>query len=254
AINLARANSDIDPQYPLELIDQYKTQGADNMTRYDTDWRSAVIKNRAPMTNNSLSISSGSKDIKFFGNVGHFYQGGQIANHDYERFTLRTNTDANLTDWLKLGANINIRQSKTVRPSLQSPNEIISKATTFVPVFSGLNADGTYGYGQNGDNPIATAEVSGLNTSTVPELALTGFLEINPIEGLNIMSSYSTRRVENKSDYMIKPYDSYEGGKYRTTYPASGTEKYEGWSQTITNQFNTQASYEVNIGENFLKL
>lgn len=254
AINVARANSDQDPQYPESLINDYKTLGADNINRYDTDWQDEIIKNMALTHNHSLSLSGGSQKVRFFGNAAYYYQDGQIANNDYERLTLRLNTDADITQWMKVGVDVNIRQSTTVRPSLDSPEGIISKATTFVPVFSGINDDGTWGYGQNGDNPIASAEASGINTGVSPELGVKGFVAINPLKGLDVLASYSSRRLETKSDYFLRPYDTYEGGVYKTTYPATGTEKYEGWEQVITNQFNLQASYDKQFGDHSLKL
>lgn len=67
---------------------------------------------------------------------------------------------------------------------------------------------------------------------------------MNPLKGLHAVVSYSSRRVETKSDYFIRPYDTYEGGVFRTSYPATGAQKYERWSQSMFNQFNAQVSYE----------
>jgi len=254
AINVARANAKMDPQYPESLINDYKTLGADNMTRYESDWINNVIRDRALVYNNSLSISGGTKAIKIYGNAGYYFQDGNIANNDYKRMTLRINTDAQITKWMKIGGDVNIRQSTSKRPSLETAESIIGKAASFVPVFSAINSDGTYVYGQNGDNPIASAEVSGINTSSSPELGLKAFVVLNPVENLDITASYSSRRLETKSDYFIRPYDTYEGGIYKSTYPASGTEKYEGWSQLTTDQFNFQSSYERNISDNFFKI
>lgn len=254
SINTARANADIGPQYSDQLINEYETLGPDNINRYDTNWRKQIIRDNALTHNNSLSLSGGSDAIKVFANLGHFYQDGNIANNNYNRSTLRLNTDAQITKWLKAGIDINIRESKTVQPTNDSPESIINKATTFVPVFSGINDDGSWGYGQNGDNPIASAEVSGLNTVTTPELGLKGSLQINPFEGFEVFTSYSRRKIESKSDSFLKPYDTYEGGSYKTTYPASGTNKYEGWSQTITKQYNLQASYEKDISDSYFKI
>lgn len=254
AINVANANAGANPQYPQELINQYKTLGPDNFSRYETNWRKEILKENALTHNHSINLSGGSKNVSFFGNAGYYYQDGQIANNNYDRMTLRMNTDARILDWMKLGVDVNIRQSKTVRPAYDTPEGIINKALTFVPVFSGINDDGTWGYGQNGDNPIASAEVSGLNTATTPELGLKGFVTINPYKGFEMTASYSSRKVETKSDYFIKPYDSYEGGVYKTTYPATGTEKKEYWYQNINNQFNLQAVYEKQIKANYFKV
>jgi TonB-linked SusC/RagA family outer membrane protein len=254
AINVARANSDLAPQYSDALINEYKTLGADGLNRYDTDWRKEIIKNQALMHNHSVSLSAGTEKFKFFGNAGYFSQDGSIENNAYRRMTLRLNSDAQINKWLKVGTDVNLRSSKTTRPSFDSPESIINKSTTFVPVFSGINADGTWGYGQNGDNPIASAKASGVNTAHVPEIILKGFANINPLEGLDIYTGYSIRKVDTKSDYFLSPYQTYEGGVFKTTYPASGTEKYEGWSENLTKQFNLQATYAKQFGDHEIKL
>lgn len=247
AINIARANVDMAPQYSEEIINKYKTSGPDNVTLFDTNWRKEIIKENALQHNNSISVSGGSNDIRFFANAAYFYQDGNIANNIYDRMSLKINTDANITKWMKLGLDLNVRQSKSVQPAFDFPEGIINKATTFVPVFSGRNNDGTYGYGQNGDNPIASAEVSGLSTSRSPEYMIKGSLVMHPLKGLELATSYSSRRVEGIWDYFIKPYDTYEGGIYKTTFPVTGRQKGEGWDQSITKQFNLQGSYEKQI-------
>lgn len=254
AINQANVNAGANKTYSDDLINQYKTLGADNLNRYETNWRKEVIRNKAFTHNHSVSISGGSKDISIFANAAYYFQDGNISNNNYDRKTLRMNTDARLNDWIKIGADINIRQSESINPALDSPESIICKATTFVPIFSGINSDGTWGYGQNGDNPIATTKASGINTSTSPELALKGFIRMTPFKGFEVFTSYSSNRLETKSDYFIKPYDTYEYGVFKTTYPASGTAKSEGWSQTIANEFNAQASYEKQLKSHYLKV
>jgi TonB-linked SusC/RagA family outer membrane protein len=254
AINVARANADMGPQYSEELIKEYETLGPDNITRYETNWREEIIEPNALTHNNSISVSGGSEKIRVFANLGNFYQDGNIANNYYRRMTFRLNTDVQVTSWMKSGIDVNIRQSKTIQPAFDTPESIINKATTFVPVFSGINNDGTWGYGQNGDNPIASARASGVSTSVTPELGLKGFVQLTPLEGLDLLTSYSSRKIEGKSDYFLKPYDTYEGGVYKTTFPAGGRTKYEGWSQTITNQFNLQGSYARAINDHSFNL
>ncbi len=247
AVNQANANAGASQTYSDELINEYRTSGADNLNRYETDWKNEIIRDKAFTQNHSVSLSGGSEDFRCYASAGYYYQDGQIANNHYERMTLKMNTDARITGWMKVGLNLTVRQSETVQPALETPEAIINKATTFVPVFSGINSDGSWGYGQNGDNPIATAEASGINTARSPELGVKGSLTLTPFKGLILTTGYSSRRVESKSDYFIRPYDTYEYGVYKTTYPSTGESKYEGWSQTIYNQFNARATYEGQV-------
>lgn len=253
AVNTARGNADMDPQYSQEIINIYKTQGADNINYYDTNWRKKVIKDHSLIHNHSVSLSGGSDVFRVFANAGYYYQDGQISNNDYKRMTLRLNTDAQVLKWMKIGVDINIRQSDVKRPSMEEPESTINKALTFTPVFSGQNNDGTWGFGQNGDNPIAISKAGGIHTGVTPELGIKGSVLITPFNGLELLSSYSSRKVEYKSDYFLKPYDTYENGVFKTSYPPDGAYKNEGWSQTVTNQFNLQASYEKTISNHYFK-
>lgn len=254
AVNVARANANMDPQYTQEIIDIYKTQGADNFNYYDTNWKDQVIKKQTFSHNHSVSLSGGSKIFHLYANAGYFYQDGLVSNNDYSRMTLRLNSDAQVTKWMKIGLDVNVRQSKAVNPCMDSPESIINKALTFTPVLSGVNNDGTWGFGQNGDNPIAAAKAGGIKTGVTPELGIKGTIQLKPFKGFDAMASYSSRKVEYKSDYFIQPYDTYEKGVFKTSYPAAGNYKNESWSQSVYNQFNLQASYEKTFAKNYFKV
>lgn len=254
AINHASANAKGNVIFQPELIEEYETLGADNFNRYDTDWRKEIIDDYALTHNNSVSISGASKAIRYFANAGYYYQDGNVANDDFNRATLRVNTDFTLTKWMEGGLDINIRKSKSKQPSIAGPETLINKATTFVPTFSGINNDGTWGYGQNGDNPIAIAEEGGVSRSVTPELGIKGSLRITPVQGWEISTNYYTNRRETQTSTFIRPYDTYETGEYKMTYPTDGAKRSEGWSKVQYHQYNLQTSYERDIYDHYFKV
>lgn len=69
--------------YSDDLINQYKTMGADNLNRYETNWRKGVVKNGS-YTIHSVSLLGGSKDISVFANAAYYYQDGNIVNNYYD--------------------------------------------------------------------------------------------------------------------------------------------------------------------------
>jgi len=253
AVNAARVNADLDPQYSKELIDEYRRYGANKKTHFDTDWRKEMVKNAALLHNHSLSLSGGTQRLSYFANAGYYYQDGQIPNNNYNRMTLRINTDARVTNWMTLGLNLNIRQSKAIRPSQQDARTLINKAITFNPLFSGVHDDGTWGFGQNGDNPIAISKAGGTHEGITPEMSIKGMLLLTPFNGFEALASYSSRRQEYKVKSFVRQYDTYENGVYRTSWPATGHTGQEQWSQANRNQFNAQISYETKIAKHYLK-
>ena len=255
ATNKARANNNQDPMFSDEVINIYKTQGADNYNYYDTNWRDLLINDKALVHNHSVSISGGSESVRFFADAGYYYQDGIIDNNDYSNMTLRINTDADLTKWLRVGVDVNIRKSYERNPNSQnSAVSLISSVIGFIPTTQAICNDGTWGDGMNGYNPIAIVKDGGYSKTRGPELGIKPYITISPIDGLDILASYSHRKVESITNNFTNTYDTYEKDVFKTTWPASGKQKTEGYSRTFYNQMNLQASYEKALGDHYFKV
>lgn len=238
----AAANVGNDPLFG-DLIDVYREYGADNISRYDTDWRGMIMKDNMLTTNHSVSITGGSKTIRQYLNGSYSYEDGIVSHNNYNRWTIRSNTDATLTDWLRAGVNIAVRRTNREEP-YNGANSIIGYALTMSPVYGAVNADGTLANGQQGINPYALAEYGGTSHTDGTDASVKGTLIATPVKGLELLASYYSRRYESKADAFRDTYDTYEGGYKVTTYPAEGRYRSESWSRTIYNQFNVQATYE----------
>ncbi len=88
-----------------------------------TDWQDALFYDNAPVMNHQLSVSGASENINYYFSAGYYTQDGIIGgNYDksnYERFSLRSNTQYKLFDesinrnWLKsLTFNLNVSYSR----------------------------------------------------------------------------------------------------------------------------------------------
>ena len=65
-----------------------------------------MIFRTAPVQNYQLSASTGTDKVKFYLSGGYFNQQGVVRTSDYQRFSLRTNIDAQLTDKLTVGTTL----------------------------------------------------------------------------------------------------------------------------------------------------
>ena len=247
AINQACVNNNQAPQYSEEVINAYKTSGADNIHRYDTNWKDLVFDEITLTHNHSLSVSGGSDVLKTFVNASYNYEDGLIPNNSFKRTAIRSNTDVKLTEWLRAGLNLNIRRSIQKDPT-SGTNNIINSTLRFTPLFGAVNNDGTWGNGQNGINPLAQAIDGGVKVVDNNDIDVKGTLALTPIKGMEILASYASRRYENKQDKFQNTYDTYEGGNFIMTYPTTKS-RYEEWYQLIKNQFNAQVTYENTFNE-----
>src|SRR5690606_8387343 len=106
-----------------------------------TNWFDEVTR-VAPMTDLNLSVSGGTEKIKTYISAGYFNQEGVMLNTGFDRFSLRTNVDANLSDRFKVGLNVSPSLTYTrggVRG--QGRDEGFDIAS---PIPSVYNPDGSY--------------------------------------------------------------------------------------------------------------
>lgn len=253
AVNVASKNANQSPTYSQDMIDLYKNGQVDNLKYYNTDWKNQVLKKSAIQQNHSVALNGGTKAMRYFASAGYYDQKGLIANNDFSRTNIRINTDSEIRSWLKTGLDINIRQSHARRPVMETADNIIGYGLTLNPLLSGRNSDDTYGYGVNGINPIALAESGGIRNDMAPELGMRGFLEIKPLATVKVLGSYSYRKLDSELDAFVYPYDTYEGGQFKMSFPATGSSRAEERTKTITKQFNLHATYEDTFGAHYLK-
>ncbi|MDO9551219.1 TonB-dependent receptor [Rhodonellum sp.] len=79
-----------------------------NPTSYEgktQDWYDALLQT-APISNYNLTITSNTEKMRTSVVAGYFDQGGVILNTDFKRFSLRLNTDYQISDKVRVGFNL----------------------------------------------------------------------------------------------------------------------------------------------------
>ena len=193
AMNLAYANSDLDPL----ISDETAT------TLADTDWWSLGINDYSPEINASISMNGGSERHQYNATFSYFRQESFYNVGKWERFTLRINNDWKLTDWLKLGADLNPRHEKWDNtPSWYGDYLLIDPTTA--PKKSAEELTGneneysiysrskyTYTW-----NPVAREARQDGNGGKNYGITANGYLDLTPIKGLQLRSQISANYVQ----------------------------------------------------------
>jgi TonB-linked SusC/RagA family outer membrane protein len=71
----------------------------------DTDWQDVIFQT-APVQNYQASINGGGNKVNYFISGGYYAQEGIVKGSNYDRFNLRTNIDAQISDKLKIATTI----------------------------------------------------------------------------------------------------------------------------------------------------
>ncbi|NEW83042.1 MAG: TonB-dependent receptor [Mariniphaga sp.] len=246
-------------------------------TVQNNDWQSKVFQT-APMQNYNLSISSGGEKSSTLFSFGYLDQKGIIVASDYQRYTVRLNSDYNITS--KLRAGITVNGSFTKKNSVSSASDfsgILNNALSMQPTspittdqtgLFGLKADGsvdptgnTY-YGWNGysfttrfaninqypqglNNPYYTKKFYQSSPNKSQEILASAFAEYEVIKGLKLKSALNITfgRGYSENYQAASPNAITQVGEFRTLSGYS-----EGWSQSDqVNLVNTLA-YAKSIG------
>lgn len=205
------------PYYPTNF--DYASQ--------ETDWQDEVFNANAFMHNYNLSIDGGNDKGHYAFSSSYFGQEGTIIGSDYNRFTIRLNSDYEVRKWLKIGEHLSFVSStgrNAMHNSSSAGASIISAAMAmgqWDPVYypdgsvnaEGKDLSGDYSAGsnfKNVTNPYQMAfntEPSNKNERVVGDF----YLEIKPVEGLVIRPSISLDYSLNRNRNFTYPntYTSY---------------------------------------------
>ncbi|MFY0689920.1 MAG: TonB-dependent receptor [Cyclobacteriaceae bacterium] len=106
---------DMDATYSAEDVQNY-ANGAPGFE--GGDWIDALIKNNAPMFQNSLSVRGGSDQVRYYASIGNTAQESYFRSRDfdYRRLNARTNLDAEINKNLSFNMDLSFRRDERSRP------------------------------------------------------------------------------------------------------------------------------------------
>lgn len=100
------------PIFTAETV-QYMREGSHGWG--NTDWYGNTFGIGTTQHHN-VTASGGTDKAKFFASVGYFNQNGNVKNFGYERYNLRSNVDAKITESLRFELNVAARIEKRTQP------------------------------------------------------------------------------------------------------------------------------------------
>lgn len=103
----------------------------------ETDWLDEVLRTGSQQEH-QLSASGGSDNVKYYLSGSYFLEDGVLEKANYERFSIRTNIDANLTPKANVG--ISLTASRDLRN--QMSNSPITNGIRYNPLVVPFNEEG----------------------------------------------------------------------------------------------------------------
>lgn len=215
-----------------------------------TDWYDAITR-VAPMSEIGVSIGGGTEKIRTFVSAGYFNQGGVLLNTKFDRFSLRANIDADITDRLKVG--VNVAPSMTflkggVRG--QGRDEGFEIANPIPPAYNEdgsyndyIESPGTFGI----PNPIMFLNQI-TNKASRTKILTNVFGEFEIIKNLKFRSSFNIDFEDGDSEY-FRPSTLGNQNARPPSVPSGnyGNVKYLNWlnENTLTYDYNSESGHSI---------
>ncbi len=218
----------------------------------ETDWYDEFTDN-AGIMNHDISLSGGNDNAKFFGAIGYFKQDGIVKHTFSKRFSVRFNSEFNLSDRVTIGENLavthrsgngvtNLAEGSPIQMGSYRTQPIIPAIMTqsvngishnFVPgEWGGTGLAPRLG---NGDNVLAALTRDKDDTSFDVRFLGSAFIDVKIIDGLNFRSTIGgTLQNGYWTDYNFATYESAEN----VATPSFGEGSWYGsdwvWTNTVT--------------------
>lgn len=151
-----------------------------------TNWQDAVFQT-ALQHQHQIAAQGGTERIQYYVSASYMDQDGTLIGSNFNRYSFRTNLDAQLKKWLKLGLSATYASTNDDLKLADSDEGIINYSLQTAPDIPIYDIDGNYATvtreGYTSPNPIALAMMDDI---LLGRQKLTGniFLEVTPVKNL----------------------------------------------------------------------
>ena len=108
-----------------------------------TNWQDAIFRT-AIQHQHQVSVQGGTDRVQYYVSGSFMDQQGTIIGSDFKRFSFRSNLDANLRDWWKIGLSVSYSMTDENMKLADSDEGIIGYSLTSLPSAPIYDQDGNY--------------------------------------------------------------------------------------------------------------
>ncbi|MEZ4992911.1 MAG: TonB-dependent receptor [Saprospiraceae bacterium] len=255
-LNSSRALDGTDPDFPEELVNQYR-----NGTLQSEDWWASLIDPPVEQSRHSLTMRGGSERVRYFTSLGTVAQAGLLRGDDktkLRQYNVRTNLDVSVAKNLEVGIDLSYRQKYTQTPQGGAGGELGYAATTSPLRPAYIDGDYRYpGEGWSHLNPAARILSPGYQRYTADVLngTLRYKYDIPFVEGLSLSgfaSVVKTWNFDKRFNYIWQYYEKNSAGEIveRTSRTVEDIGLSERFARSNRFTYNTKLGYTTTIAGN----
>ncbi|WP_299576973.1 TonB-dependent receptor [uncultured Sunxiuqinia sp.] len=182
--------------------------GITRANKEGTDWYDEIL-DPAPIQEYNLSVSGGTEKGKYAFSGGYMSQDGVVIHTGFERFSLRSNADTKITDWLEIGESLGVSYTdRTGQGTNNDEGNSISQAYRMQPLIPVYDIAGNFAGTQaktmgNGANPVAVLTRDKDDYYRDLRVLANAYAQVNVLSGLKLKTligaDYTTTRRQDRT-------------------------------------------------------
>ena len=228
----------------------------------NTDWWHEMYNDVHPTTAHSVSVSGGSKAVKYYLSGQYDRQQGMVkARPDvYKKYNLRAKIDAQITPWASISNNTNFFVSSYDYPGIEDIQDSVAYGSRHgLACFPLKNPDGTWIYATDylGTYRVANGRhiayaSNNVNIEKRTDLANTTELTLTPITGLSLKANYTYRTYNNHDTSRRSPITYSQKPGVTAVYQNTGAFDHymkEEINEYVRQTVNAYATYEHSFAD-----
>lgn len=210
--------------------------------RFNTNWQNEVFRD-AVITNHAVDITGGSKNFRGSFGASYFDQNGIVKQSGYERISIRTSLDYDISKYVTASAGIIFSRSNHNQMNSQGGSRgtsVIGATLTASPLATPHYDDGSW-------NDFLTQPATGLNPLAYlyethykwysNRMLANASLTIKPVDGLSIQLAANLANTQSRTDYTRS-----------LSYPNSNGAASISFGETLAITSNNIVTYDKGFG------
>lgn len=231
-----------DPATNIELYDQ-NNYPITLANQQGTDWMDAVYQDGSIQDFN-LSVTGGGKKTNYSFQANYIKENGIFKYTSYERASLRSNVDAEVNNWLKLGQRLGVMYSQNKGYNGNNAHEsLLNKLYTISPLLPIYDVAGNYAGGvvggnvYDGPNPVGLLDRSQDSKNSTYNITGNIYTEISPVKNLKFktLAGYNVNLSQNFGPQFPDPENT-NGTDGTTLNEGSAVSFQWNWTNTLNYQ------------------
>jgi TonB-dependent starch-binding outer membrane protein SusC len=243
------AGQALPPQF-TRMNDPIYAGATQTFAQTDTDWQKEMFRT-APVTQTTISVSSGNDKSRVYVSGGYFKQDGIMLGTGYERFNFRINSEHNLGKRFTFGQSATVGNDYRLNennPGGRSQIQNMMRMTPYIPVYNPTNIGGFGGNtgadGSDPQNPVRAAMMDRSRNKRTRILA-TGYLEAKIIDGLKYRF---TAGMDFNTGMTLLNNPIYQEGFNARAFNRVEQNRFTG----VTPYFSNQLTFDKTFGKHYV--